>query len=157
MLNLSNSIKELKDNALVVENESGRKAIGLFTDSDMQDIINYAMAKLNGANSVSSELHIEEPKKATPKQKIVGKVGYQDDFTTVTDNNGEYRLYIHCPIKGDKGDKIRYAIKNNAKKDFGATFGGNFDSGDIYWVFPNKTKANAFVKARKDYAKANAK
>lgn len=156
MLNLSNSNKELRDNALVVENESGRMAIGRFTDSDMKKIMAYAKS-LNGANPISDELHIEEPKKATPKQKIVGKVGYQDDFTTVTDNNGEYRLYIHCPIKGDKGDKIRYAIKNNAKKDFGATFGGNFDSGDIYWVFPNKTKANAFVKARKDYAKANAK
>lgn len=105
---------------------------------------------------VSTELHIAEPK-AVKKQTIVGKVGYEDDFTTVTDNNGEYRLYIHCPVRGDKGDKIRYAIKANAKKDFGATFGGNFDSGDIYWVFPNKTKANGFVKARKDYAKANAK
>lgn len=156
MLNLSNSNKELRDNALVVENESGRMAIGRFTDSDMKKIMAYAKS-LNGSNPISNELHIEEPKKVAPKQKIVGKVGYQDDFTTVTDNNGEYRLYIHCPIKGDKGDRIRYAIKNNAKKDFGATFGGNFDSGDIYWVFPNKTKANAFVKARKDYAKANAK
>lgn len=149
MLQLNNSIKELKDNTIVINGVE----IGKVTDTVAQQIISL----VNGANSVSSELHIEEPKKATPKQKIVGKVGYQDDFTTVTDNDGEYRLYIHCPIKGDKGDKIRYAIKANAKKDFGATFGGNFDSGDIYWVFPNKTKANAFVKARKDYAKANAK
>lgn len=149
MLQLNNSIKELKDNTIVINGV----VIGKVTDTTAQQIISL----VNGANPISNELHIEEPKKATPKQKIVGKIGYEDDFTTVTDNNGEYRLYIHCPIKGDKGDKIRYAIKTNAKKDFGAKFDGNFDSGDIYWVFPNKTKANAFVKARKDYAKANAK
>lgn len=149
MLNLSNSKKELKDNTITINGV----VIGKVTDTTANQILSL----VNGANPISDTLHIEEPKSAPKKQTVVGKVGFEDDFTTVTDNNGEYRLYIHCPIKGDKGDKVRYAIKANAKKDFGATFGGNYDKGDIYWVFPNKTKANAFVKARRDYAKANAK
>lgn len=91
------------------------------------------------------------PKKAYAKPE--GNTVYTDDFTTVTEVEGVYRLYISVPLKGDKGDKVRYAIKANAKKEYGATYAGNFDEGVNFWQFPNKTKAAAFIKARKEYNK----
>ena len=86
-----------------------------------------------------------------------GKKLYQDDFTTVLNpkDTKEYRLYINCPIAGEKGKKVRYAIKASAK-DLGAKFGGNPDTKDFFWVFPTKKAAEEFIKARKNYNKKSA-
>ena len=107
---------------------------------------------------VSSRLHLPE-EKPTPKPSTLpdGKKLYQDDFTTVLNptDTKEYRLYINCPIAGEKGKKVRYAIKASAK-DLGAKFGGNPDTKDFFWVFPTKKAAEEFIKARKSYNKKSA-
>lgn len=125
----------------------------------VKSILDGMVSSRNTVSSpVSTTLHIEEPttKKATFKDPVGNKV-YQDDFTTVTEVDGTYRLYMSVPMKGEKGDKVRYAIKASAKNDFDAKWGGDYDNNDIYWVFPNKTKAQSFIKARKDYNKKSSK
>lgn len=98
-------------------------------------------------------LHMPEEKAPNkPEISMVGKKVWTEDFCTVTYNkaNNRYRLYITCPVKGEKGKKIRYAIKASAK-DLGAKFAGNYDTKDIYWEFPTKAAAEKYIKARKTY------
>ena len=93
------------------------------------------------------------PDETTRKeQEIVGKKIYQEDFLTISEVDGKYRLYITCPLGGEKGKKIRYAIKATAK-EAGAKFAGNYDAGEIFWEFSTKKAAQEYVKARKEYAK----
>lgn len=105
----------------------------------------------NKVESVKKELVFEE-EKSSKGVSIVGKKVWQEDFCTVTEVGDEYRLYITCPVKGEKGEKIRYAIKASAKKDFGAKFGGDFNNGEIYWIFPNGDSAKKYILSRMAYA-----
>jgi hypothetical protein len=97
----------------------------------------------------------EERSVNKPELSMVGDKKWQEDFCTVTyvKANNRYRLYITCPVKGDKGKKIRYAIKASAK-ELGAKFAGDFDKKDIYWEFPTKKSAEEYIKGRKAYAKS---
>ena len=90
----------------------------------------------------------DEDTATTDAVAIVGKVLWQEDFCTVTNADKQYRLYITCPVKGEKGKKIRYAIKASAK-ECGAKWAGNYDAHEIFWAFPSKAKADEYIKARK--------
>lgn len=162
MLNLSNSNKELKDNVLVVENESGRMAIGRFTDSEMKKIMAYAKS-LNGSNPISDELHIEEEKSDKFSTfKLKGKELYCDDATTVIQNGKKYMVTIHIPtFWGKKGTKTKEEHKRKrdwihdgyklvAKNHLKANYEGNYDCGDIHWTFPNKKSAEEYIQICKD-------
>ena len=116
------------------------------------------LSVINGLRSMTSpvsptlpvaqpNLTIEEDTKS--KTVIEGKKLWQEDFATVSLVGKEYRLYITCPVKGEKGDKIRYAIKTGAKKDYGAKFGGDYKAGKIYWVFPDASTAKKYIADRK--------
>lgn len=102
-------------------------------------------------SSEKSELHLEEPSEKREKLNIEGEKMYNGDFCVVTKVDKQYRLYITCPVGGDKGEKIRYAIKANAKKEYGATWAGEYGTGNIFWAFPTKKNAEAFIKERKEY------
>ena len=100
-----------------------------------------------------SELHLEEDSKKKDTLEIEGKVVWQEDFCTVTNIEKKYRLYITCPVKGDKGEKIRYAIKKNAKENYGVKWAGEYGTGKIYWEFPDAKTAKQFISDRKERAK----
>ena len=162
MLNLTNA-QALADNVIVINGVE----IARLTDTDAQrvlDVIRGLQSNAHVSTPVSApvkptaKLHIEE----TPTKKaetIPGKPMWQEDFCTVAevdvDGKKQYRLYITCPVGGEKGKKIRTAIKLSAK-DMGAKFAGNYDAGEIFWAFPSKAKASEYVKSRKEYAKKQA-
>lgn len=133
----------------------------MLTDDEVlkvKSIIDGIIAQRSSRTKVKATLSpTEEDLKPVRKNApMVGKKMWQEDFLTVTvTDDKQYRLYITCPLGGEKGEKVRYAIKASAKKDFGATFAGDFDKGDIFWAFPTKAKADAFIKARKAYDKAS--
>lgn len=133
-------------------------------DTDAQKIVDI----LNGMTKVSTVsstglVYEEDTPKSTPT-KIEGKPLWQEDFCTITcalnaDNKKEYRLYITCPVKGEKGKKIRYAIKKSAQA-MGARYDSehcDFNAGKIYWVFKTRKEAEAYANSRKEYAKSIAK
>lgn len=98
---------------------------------------------------------VPEPK---AEKKIPGKYMYQGSFCTVTDCTGkdkapDYRIYIHCPIPGKKGQNIRNGIKYSAVEKYGAKWAGDYEKSIFFWAFPSKKNADAFIKAEKEYAK----
>lgn len=97
-------------------------------------------------------LHEVEDKKSD--KPIPGTKMFQGDFITVTEVDGKVRVYLHCPVKGDKGDKIRYALKKGFK-DAGAKWSGNYKAGEFHWTFATKKQAQEYIKAEK--ARANKK
>lgn len=103
--------------------------------------------------SKSDVLHLPEEKSSNPT-KMVGEKVWQEDFLTVVNDGGAYRIYIHCPIGGKKGKGIRYAIKMSATTEYGAVFTGDHDNKVYHWTFPNEDKAKAFIQSRKDYAES---
>lgn len=145
----SNVAKMVIDNTVVINNQ----ITYTLTDDEVTKVNDIIKGLISSRNSQSAPTTAPVASVAK-KSEIVGKKVYTEDFLTVTDNNGEYRLYITCPVKGDKGKKIRTAIKLSAK-EYGTKFAGNYDAGEIYWTFNTKTAANKFIKARKDYAKNN--
>lgn len=156
-----NEIKNLivADNEVVLNGQLTYK----LTDDEIKkvnDIIKGMISQREGANKVASntkELVFEEDQNTSKGVSIEGKKVWQEDFCTVSQVGNEFRLYITCPVKGEKGEKIRYAIKQSAKKDFGAKFAGNFDEGKIYWAFPNAEQTKAYIASRKAYAEKVAK
>lgn len=134
-------------------------------EKDVQEIINFLnrvgkrVAKSPEKSAVISNtsksdvLHLPEEKSSNPV-KMVGEKVWQEDFLTVVNDGGAYRVYIHCPIGGKKGKGIRYAIKMSATEKFGATFTGDHDKKVYHWTFPSAEKAQAFIQTRKDYAES---
>lgn len=134
------------------------------SEKDVQEIINFlnrvgkrttasapARTVSNAAPSTSKEvLHMADESERKPLQ-IVGEKIWQEDFLTVVNDGGAYRVYIHCPIGGKKGKGIRYAIKASAT-ELGAKFSGDYDKGIFHWTFPSKEAADKFVQSRKDWA-----
>lgn len=102
---------------------------------------------------VSNTLTLEEEPSKKDNLIIEGKELWTEDFCKVTQVDKEYRLYITCPVKGDKGDKIRYAIKKNAKDNYGVKWAGEYGTGRIYWAFPTQKSAKQFIADRKERAK----
>jgi len=98
----------------------------------------------------NTALHVE-PEKASADTTIPGKKCWQEDFCTVTYIQGKYRLYIHCPVGGDKGKYIREAIKKSAKS-YGAKFSGDYEKRIFHWTFENKDDAKKYIDSRKEYA-----
>lgn len=148
-----NEIKStVADNTVVLNGQIEYK----LTDAEitkLNDIIKGIVSSRNNNKVESSEKQLVfEDEKPSKGVSIVGKKVWQEDFCTVTLVDGAYRLYITCPVKGEKGEKIRYAIKASAKKDFGAKFGGNFNNGEIYWIFPNEDSAKKYINSRMEYA-----
>ena len=150
---ISNSV--VRDNIVSLNNQLTYK----LTDDEVSKIKSILDAMTSGTvqttKPVSTTLNVEPDK--WEKAPIVGTKMYQSDFITVTEvednGNKQYRVYLDCPIQGEKGDKVRYALKKQVK-DFEGKFAGNFKLRQIYWAFPNKTKANAYIKARKEADKA---
>lgn len=134
------------------------------SEKDVQEIINFLnrVGKRNAGSTVATVsnsasapkkdvvLHMEDEKERKPLQ-IVGEKVWQEDFLTVVNDGGAYRVYIHCPIGGKKGKGIRYAIKASAS-ELGAKFSGDYDKGIFHWTFPSKDAAEKFVQSRKDWA-----
>ena len=130
----------VKDNEVVINGHS----IGKVTDDEAKYIISLIQGKVTHNKPVAtSTLHFEEPINYVP---MAGEKIWQDDHYTVTDNNGEYRLYIQAHNK----DQMKY-LKDKAKDGFGVKWSGDYKAHDIFWSFPNKTTANKFIKAQKEY------
>ena len=133
-------------------------------DTDAQKVLDIVRAYASGSAPVSKPVATAPEKKtlnvveeSSPRNdKPVGKPVWQEDFLTVTLVDRQYRLYVTCPVGGEKGKAIRYAIKASAK-EHGAKFAGNYDAKEIFWAFPSKAKADEFIKARKAYDKENGK
>lgn len=156
MLNLTaiESLNEIAINGVVIAH---------LNDADAQRILDIVRAYASGttvstpvskpvAKAPQRELHMPE-EATTSVEKPVGKPVWQEDFLTVTcTDDKQYRLYVTCPVGGEKGKKIRYAIKASAK-EHGAKFAGNYDTKEIFWAFPTKKSADEFIKARKAYNK----
>lgn len=156
MLNLNNNQIEA-DNRIVINGVE----IGKLNDTDAQKVIDIIRGMMSSTApspkpvvATTKTLHIEDD--VTPKKPFVvpGKQIYSETFVTVTNIDKEYRVYIHCPLGGEKGKKVRYAIKASAK-EYGAKcnpiYGDTKDLADLYWIFPSKKQADLFVKARKEY------
>lgn len=133
------------------------------SEKDVQEIINFLNRvgkrtavsaperTVSDAPSTSKEvLHVTDEKERKPLQ-IVGEKVWQEDFLTVVNDGGAFRVYIHCPIGGKKGKAVRYAIKSSAS-ELGAKFSGDYDKGIFHWTFPSKEAADKFVQSRKDWA-----
>lgn len=134
-------------------------AISNLDDAQGAQLLGIANGLVNMAQPASvpaptqNVLHIEEDSKKRDALNIEGKKLWEEDFCTVTQVDKQYRLYITCPVKGDKGDKIRYAIKKNAKDNYGCKWAGEYGTGNIFWAFPDKKTATQFVNDRKERAK----
>lgn len=119
---------------------------------------------LNGMSAVSSkpskpvsssELHMA-PERKSDKPLPDGVRLWQENFVTVIrTDDGEVRVYVSCPIAGDKGKYIRDRIKAEFK-GFGARWAGNIETGDIFWSFPDEQSAKKYIAARKKAAKERA-
>lgn len=142
MLTFTNSTV-IRDNSISINGS----LIGKLTDEEANKVITLIQQMTSNEPSNPGQLKTMGVKKEFSND-TEGKVLYKDDACVVTDcSDGDakdYRLYITTPIK-----KVRAGIKMSAKNDFGTTFGGDFDKGILFWNFPNKTKAQAFIKAQK--------
>lgn len=129
-------------------------------EEDTQKIIDI----LNGMSAVSSkpskpvsssELHMA-PERKSDKPLPDGIRLWQENFVTVIrTDDGEVRVYMSCPISGDKGKYIRDRIKSEFKS-YGARWAGDIDAGDIFWAFPDEGCAKKYIAARKKAAKERA-
>ena len=149
--------------------------INLTTNESLIDAINFAQSKglsfqINDGSTATAtktatpkkqaKLHVEsEPWTPAP---MTGKKIWQEDFITVTDNNGEYRVYLTIPKGSNPGaqkklNDVRDFLKDQIKRDFKAVWAGNFDTHDIYWTFPSKSACEKYIKARKAYNEAHKK
>ena len=155
-----NENQVIADNTVVI---NGVKKYNL-TDNQTKQLILILDKMINTAaveNTVSAPevqkpvvLH-EVPEKSEPAP-IPGKKMYQADFITVTEVDGKVRVYLHCPVKGEKGEKVRYALKKGFK-DAGAKWSGDFKAGEFHWTFQTKKQAQDYIKAEKARASQRAK
>ena len=137
----------------------------LLTDSEATKLkgIIEGMISTRNTPKASTPLVFEEEQKEHKGIVVEGKKLWEEDFCTITcalnaEGKKEYRLYITCPVKGEKGEKIRYAIKKSAK-ECGAIFNPEknaYKSGRIWWIFKTRKEAEAYVATRKEYAKKSA-
>jgi hypothetical protein len=169
MLNLNLASAPVLDNIIAINGVE----IARLDDTNAQKILDIVRGMVNAPVASTpvtapvkptvlapdKQLHLPD-EKPTASTTVPGKPMWQEDFVTVTsvdvDGKKQYRLYINCPIGGEKGKKMRYALKASAK-ELGAKFAGDYDAKDLFWAFPNKAKADEYIKARKAYAKANQK
>ena len=161
MLNFAN----VKVNEVVRDNEISFCGISYkLSDDEILKVKSIIEGMLNGTDTKVStpkqkaEYHPVEDKPA--KQDFVlydGQPVWQEDFITVTLVKGVgYRVYLHCPVKGDKGQKIRYALKKSFK-ECGAEFSGDYSKKEFHWTFKSREDAQVFINRRKEWAKENKK
>lgn len=125
-----------------------------FDEPTTQKVIDILNGFASGSSvKPSTTLHIEEPKGSRP---IIGKKIWQEDFLTVVDDGGAFRVYITCPVKGEKGEKIRYALKASAKA-YGAEWTGDLSKNIVHWTFADKSQAEHFIQSRRDWAEKHPK
>lgn len=158
MLVINRKSQELVDNSIVINGVE----VGKLTDTDTQKLLDIISgmrelykpsSKASQPTKVSTTLHME-PEKSEDKS-IEGKKVFEDAFTTITKmENGKYRWYLHCHIGGDRGSKIRYALKSNVK-DFGAVWSGNHKTKTYHWTFPNEDAAYKYIDSRVEYCQKN--
>ena len=162
MLRFAELNNVIADNEVVI---NGAKKFNL-TDAQCRELIVY-LNKLTAVktNTVSAPEPKVEDSKVTEyhpvedkpeKAPIPGKKMYQGDFITVTEVDSKVRVYLHCPVKGEKGDKVRYALKKGFK-DAGAKWSGDYKAGEFHWTFPTKKAAQDYIKAEKARASQRAK
>ena len=158
-----NENQVIADNTVVI---NGVKKYNL-TDNQTKQLI-LILDKMINTAAVENTVSAPEPKvedKVTEyhpvedkpeKAPIPGKKMYQADFITVTEVDGKVRVYLHCPVKGEKGEKVRYALKKGFK-DAGAKWSGDFKAGEFHWTFQTKKQAQDYIKAEKQRASQRAK
>lgn len=123
----------------------------------LKDILDAMVSSRSTGKTTSKPatvLHVEPEK--TTQAPIPGKKMWEEDFCTVTYVDGKYRLYIHCPVQGTKGQFIRDAIKKSAK-DYTAKFSGDYSKKIFHWTFESNDGAKTFIDGRKEYAKKHKK
>lgn len=120
------------------------------------DILNGMSSQASSSKKpVDNQLHME-PDKKSRKPLPDGKKIWQESFVTVLQlPDGTIRVYMECPIAGDKGDYIRKRIKDEFKS-FGARWSGDFDKNEIHWTFQTEDQAKKYIAARKKAAKERA-
>ena len=157
MINFNSLNTNVADNLVVINNQLRYN----LTDEQVQQVVSILNGLTSGtplkASKPSTKLSLPEEK--WEKAPMKGSKMFQSDFVTVTEvdtekegkKKKEYRVYLDCPIAGEKGEKIRHALKRQIKQDFGGGFGGNYNLHDIYWTLPSQAKAKAYIEARKAY------
>lgn len=116
------------------------------------------------------ELHLPE-EKPEPKP-LRGKSYWTEDMLSVRevelDGKKSYIVYLTVPQciwkKDEKTGKmkniagwLRDKLKDEFKKEYDAKFAGSYDDNEFFWAFPSKKKADEYIKARKEWHKANDK
>lgn len=101
-------------------------------------------------------LHLPAEKKEK-KPLPEGKKLWQENFVTVlqvaADNS--IRVYMDCPIGGDKGKFVREKIKSEFKS-FGAKWSGDLEKNEVHWTFGSEDEAKKYIAARKKATKERA-
>ena len=147
MLNMSN-LSAVADNTIVINgvevakltDDQTTKLIAIIKGFQSQSVVPQTTPT---PQAQTQTLHLPE-EKPTPAP-MVGEKVWQDDDVTVTLEDGKYRLYITNKIP-----KVKQAIKNQAKNEYGAEYAGNFKMHNIFWVFPDKDSAELYVLCRKE-------
>lgn len=162
MLNFAN----VKVNEVVRDNEISFCGISYkLSDDEILKVKSIIEGMLNGTDTKVStpkqkaEYHPVAEKKATQSTSVAypGTPVWQENFVTVCHiPSVGYRVYLHCPIAGDKGKFLRDKIKAEFKS-YGAKFSGNFDTKDIHWTFKSAEDAKKYIQARKDWTAENKK
>lgn len=148
MLQFTNSTNAavVRDNEIRINNQ----VIGMLSDEEASKILTLIQQMVgNGKGFASYGASTNTVAQKKWDDTIVGKKLYDDGVCVVTDNSDgsakDYRLYITSKIKA-----VRAGIKMCATKEFDAKFAGDFDKGILFWAFPTKAKAQAFIKNQKD-------
>lgn len=157
---------EVKKNEVVRDNKVDFCGISYMLSDDeilklksvIEGMLNTSSSKVS-TPSTTTEYHPVAEKKATQSTTVAypGTPVWQENFVTVTLVKGiGYRVYLHCPIAGDKGKYLRDKIKAEFKS-YGAKFSGNFEKKEIHWTFQNAEDAKKYIQSRKDWAAENKK
>lgn len=122
---------------------------------NMMNSMESAMAKALNPTPSTDGLHFEKEKERKPVAAFIGSPVWQEDFSSVyceetSEGKKVYRGYSHCPLGGEKGKSIKYAIKQGFK-EYGAKFTGDVENViDLQWTFPNQKMAKEYIKHRKE-------
>lgn len=155
---LFNSINSQQQVVLI--DEGGNKVTFNVTDEQLTKVYTYLKGGKPVAAKPSTKLSMEPEKKENAP--MVGKKVWQEDFLTVTEVEGVYRVYLTVPAlirkKGENDEKkareraqfIKDKLKEEAKA-LGAKWAGDYDKRDFFWEFETKTGAQKYIKSRKAY------
>lgn len=121
---------------------------------------------------IKKSLGLSIPEEKPEPKPLRGKSYWTEDMLSVRevelDGKKSYIVYLTVPQniwkKDEKTGKmkniagwLRDKLKDEFKKEYEAKFAGNYDDNEFFWAFPSKKKADEYVKARKEWHKANDK